>query len=439
MDMHQLLAIGVIAAMMLAFIWGRFRYDLVACAALLVALAVGVVKPEEAFTGFADDIVIIVGSALVVSGAVAKSGVMEAALQRLAPNVTAPRMQLLLLVGVVTVLSAFVKNIGALAIMIPIAFQMARRSGVSPSMFLMPMSFGSLLGGLMTLIGTSPNIIVSRVRAELTGTPFRMFDFTPVALPLAIAGVTFLVFFYWLLPARKREDLSLDEAIEIDNYTTEARVTKDSGIAEKTVADLHKLAGGDAMVTAILRSGGRRTPLPDATLRPGDILLLEGGQEALDKLVAQGGLELASRQADADTPAEEIGTVEAIVGQNSSLIGLSARQMTLFHRTGLNLLAVSRRGKRFTERLGQIRLEAGDVIVLQGNLKRLPDMLRELDCLPLADRQVRLGSVRNGIVPVAILLVAMGATALGLVPVAVAFFAAAVAMVLFGAVTPREV
>jgi di/tricarboxylate transporter len=139
MDMHQLLAIAVIAVMMLAFIWGRFRYDLVACGALLVALAVGVVKPEEAFTGFADDIVIIVGSALVVSGAVAKSGVMEAAVQRLAPNVTAPRMQLLLLVGVVTVLSAFVKNIGALAIMIPIAFQMARRSGVSPSMFLMPM------------------------------------------------------------------------------------------------------------------------------------------------------------------------------------------------------------------------------------------------------------------------------------------------------------
>jgi len=439
MDMHQLLAIAIIAVMMLTFIWGRFRYDIVACGALLVALALGTVKPEEAFTGFADDIVIIVGSALVVSGAVAKSGVMEAAVQRLAPNVTSPRMQLLLLVGVVTVLSAFVKNIGALAIMIPIAFQMARRSGVSPSMFLMPMSFGSLLGGLMTLIGTSPNIIVSRVRADLIGTPFRMFDFTPVALPLAITGIVFLTCFYWLLPKRQREDLSLDEAIEIDNYTTEARVTEESSVAEKTVADLHKLAGGDAMVTAILRQGRRRTPLPDAVLRPGDILLLEGGQEALDKLVAQGKLKLAGRQVDSEEPAEEIGAVEAIIGQNSSLVGLSAQQLSLFHRTGLNLLAVSRRDKRFTERLRQIRLEAGDIIVLQGNLKRLPDLLREFDCLPLADRQVRLGSVRNGIVPITILVLAMAATALGLVPVAVAFFAAAVAMVLFGSVTLREV
>jgi di/tricarboxylate transporter len=113
--------------------------------------------------------------------------------------------------------------------------------------------------------------------------------------------------------------------------------------------------------------------------------------------------------------------------------------LALFHRTGLNLLAVSRRDKRFTERLREIRLEAGDIIVLQGNLKRLPDLLREFDCLPLADRQVRLGSVRNGIVPVTILGLAMAATAMGLVPVAVAFFAAAVAMVLFGSVTLREV
>ncbi|HEY4201043.1 MAG TPA: SLC13 family permease [Devosiaceae bacterium] len=440
MTVSQILAFAVIAAMMAAFVWGRFRYDIVAAGALLVAIAVGIVKPEAAFSGFSDDIVIIVGSALVVSGAVAKSGIMEAALQRLAPNVTSPRIQLLLLVGTVTVLSAFVKNIGALAIMIPIAFQMARRSGVTPSMFLMPMSFGSLLGGLMTQIGTSPNIIVSRVRADLTGTPFHMFDFTPVGLPLALVGLIFLVFCYRLLPERKREDLSLDEAIEIDNYTTEARVTEDSAVRDKTVADLHKLAGGDAMVTAIVGArGARRTPLPDAILKPGDILLLEGGQEALDKLVAQGALKLSDRLVGTDNPSEEIGAVEAIIGVRSSLIGLSARQMTLFHTMGLNLLAVSRRDKRFTERLGQIRLEAGDIIVLQGNLKSLPDQLRELDCLPLADRQVRLGSVRNGIVPVAILAVAMTATAMGVVPVQVAFFAAAVLMVLVQAVTPREV
>ncbi|MFT3972736.1 MAG: SLC13 family permease [Amaricoccus sp.] len=172
MTTPQLLSITVIAAMMAAFVWGRFRYDLVAACALI--LAVGVVPFDHAFSGFSDDIVIIVGSALLISAGVARTGIMEAAIRRLAPNVTRVRMQLLLLVGVVTVLSAFVKNIGALAIMIPIAFQFARRSNVSPSAFLMPMAFGSLLGGLMTQIGTSPNIVVSRVRQELTGEGFTM-------------------------------------------------------------------------------------------------------------------------------------------------------------------------------------------------------------------------------------------------------------------------
>ena len=180
MTLPQVLAFTVIGAMMVVFIWGRFRYDLVAAGALLVAVAVGIVPFEAAFTGFSSDIVIIVGSALIVSAAVSRSGIMDDLLRRLAPNVRTPRLQLIILVVSVAGMSAVVKNIGALAIMIPIAFQMARKSGVSPSMFLMPMAFGSLLGGLMTQIGTSPNIIVPRVREEMVGQPFGMFDYTPV-------------------------------------------------------------------------------------------------------------------------------------------------------------------------------------------------------------------------------------------------------------------
>src|SRR5690606_30356250 len=241
MTTPQMLSFAVIAVMMLAFIWGRVRYDLVAAGALLVAVAVGVVPAAEAFSGFSDDIVIIVGSALVVSAAVSRSGVMEAVLGRFAPNITQPRIQLLLLVTVVGLLSAFVKNIGALAIMIPIAFQMARRSSVSPSMFLMPMSFAALLGGLITQVGTSPNIIVSRVRQDLTGESFEMFDFTAVGLPLTFAGIVFLTLFYWLLPARKREGLAVGEAVEIKNYTTEAVVGEGASVIDKTVGDLQKL------------------------------------------------------------------------------------------------------------------------------------------------------------------------------------------------------
>ncbi|WP_061936070.1 SLC13 family permease [Aureimonas sp. AU22] len=440
MTLDQVLAFTIIGGMMVAFVWGRYRYDLVAAGALLAALAAGIVKPDDAFKGFSDEIVIIVGSALVVSAAISRSGVTEAALRRFAPDISAPRSQLVVLVLIVTVLSAFVKNIGALAIMLPIAFQMAKRSGVTPSMFLMPMAFGSLLGGLMTQIGTSPNIIVSRVRGEITGAPFTMFDFTPVGAVLAAVGIVFLALFYWLLPKRQAAGGAMGAAIDIKNYTTEARVGEGSSAMGQTIGDFLKLASGDATVTAIVTaSDKRRVPLPDTVLQTGDVLLLEGDPEALDRLVDQGALVLDDRNADRPDGPAELGVAEAVVGERSELIGHTAKNLSLFHRAGLTLLAVSRRDKRFTERLGEISILAGDVIVLQGDVERLPDLLREWDCLPLAERKLRLGSVRRGLVPLLILGAAMAATATGLVPVAVAFFAAAVLMVVSGALPVREV
>ncbi|HTN62142.1 MAG TPA: SLC13 family permease, partial [Devosia sp.] len=382
---------------------------------------------------------VIVGSALIVSAAVARSGIMEVAIRRFAPNVNKPRAQLIVLVLVVTVLSAFIKNIGALAIMIPIAFQMARKSGVSPSLFLMPMSFGSLLGGLMTQIGTSPNIIVSRVREELTGTSFTMFDFTPVGATLALVGVVFLSICYKLLPERARESRSMDQAIDIKNYTTEAHVPADSPSIGQTVGAVQALGGGQAMIIGIISAKGRRrTPLPDFVVQAGDLLLLEGEVEALDKMVAQGKLTFSERR-EAEVASEYTGVVEAVIGEHSSLVGRSARELTFFDMTGLNLLAVSRRDKRFTERLAEIKFQNGDVIVLQGDLQELPDLLRQWDCLPLVERHLKLGSVRNGLVPVVILAFAMGSTALGLVPVPLAFFAAAVMMVVTRTIPLREV
>jgi di/tricarboxylate transporter len=436
MTMPQILSFATIAVMMVAFIWGKVRYDLVAAGALLVAVALGVVPAEHAFSGFSDDIVIIVGSALVVSAAVSRSGVMEAMLARVAPNITQPRIQLLLLVTVVGLLSAFVKNIGALAIMIPIAFQMARRSNVSPSMFLMPMSFAALLGGLITQVGTSPNIIVSRVRQDLTGESFQMFDFTAVGLPLTLAGIVFLALFYWLLPVRKREGLSVGEAVEIKNYTTEATVGEGAAVIDKTVGDLQKLGTGRAMVTSILGPrGNKRIPFPDATLRQGDRLIIEGEPEALDRLVEQGGLTLSDRAHHT----RDLVTVEAIIGPASPLIGTTARDYALFARTGLNLLALSRRERRFSERLRDIRIEAGDVVLVRAGRREIGGHLRDLDLLPLAERNLQLGSVRNRLTPLAILAVAMVVTALGWVPVAVAFFAAAVLIVATGALPLRDI
>jgi di/tricarboxylate transporter len=268
-----------------------------------------------------------------------------------------------------------------------------------------------------------------------------MFDFTPVGAALAAVGVVFLALFYWLLPARTRETASLHDAIDIKNYISEARVVADSAVLGKTVADLLKLADGNAMVTSIVRQRGQRvTPLPDAMLREGDILLLEGDPEALDKTTSRGKLKFSGerRQMKGSGPSE-IGAIEAVISESSFLVGLSAQRLALHDRFNVNLLAVSRKGERITERLGEAVLRVGDVIVLQGDRDRLPEILRELGCLPLAERPIKLGSVRRGLVPVVILLLAMGATALSIVPVPIAFFGAAVLMVLFKAIPVREV
>jgi di/tricarboxylate transporter len=430
MTASQISSVGVVLLMMAAFVWGRARYDLVAACALLLALAVGVVPFDQAFVGFSNDIVIIVGSALLVSAGVARSGIMEAAVQRYAPKLSGLRTQLLLLVAVVTVLAAFVKNIGALAIMLPIAYQFARRSDTSPSVFLMPMAFGALLGGLMTLVGTSPNIVVSQVREEITGEPFRMFDFTPVGAMLAVAGTVFLVLFYWLLPLRRRESRALNEALEIENYTTEAQVVTESKVRDRPLSELLELAGGDAVVTRILRGERRMAPLPDAVLRQGDVVLIEGDHAALDRIVARAGLSVTGGRETSEERQAPI-AIEGVVAADSSLIGWSAARLGLFDRFRINLLAVSRRGTRLGEKPSEVRLQLGDVLVLQGSPATLPDVLHDLGVMPLAERPVLLGSFRNGAVPVLILVVAIGATATGTLPVAIAFFAAAVAILVF--------
>jgi di/tricarboxylate transporter len=441
MTHQQILAFAIVAGMMALFVWGRFRYDLVAALSLLAAVVVGIVPADKAFSGFSDDIVIIVASALLVSAAVAKSGVLEAGLNRIGPYLRTTQLQIAVLVGVVTVLSAFVKNIGALAMMIPVAFQIARRTNTPPSSFLMPMAFGSLLGGIVTLVGTSPNIIVSRVRQELVGEPFGMFDFTPVGLGIAVLGVIFLTFGYRLLPQGRKGAASLDDALNIKNYVTEARVAPESDIIGQTVADLRKLGNDEVKVSAIIRKETRSSsPLPDAMIREDDVLLLEGEPDALESTVSRAGLKLSRehRQPETDEATDEIGVIEAIVGPNSVLTGASAERLALYERYHVNLLAVSRSGQRFTERLRTINLRSGDVIVLQGNLKKLPDTLQELGCLPLAERTIRLGSARRSLLPILILAAAMVLVAFNLLPVAIAFFGAGVLLVLFGSLTLRE-
>lgn len=425
---------------MLLFVWGRLRYDLVALAALLAALLVGVVRPDEAFQGFADDIVVIVGSALVLSAAVQRSGVVERLLAQAMKRVQRPGSQLLVLAGSVTILSALVKNIGALAMLMPGAIQTAKRSGVSPSLFLMPMAFGALLGGLMTLVGTSPNIIVARVRADITGAPFGMFDYLPVGLGLSVIGLIFLRFGYRLLPRDRAAAPSLAEALDINDYVTEARITVGAPADGWTVAELRAAGQNDVMLAGIHRESARPpVRLPSARLRAGDVLMLRGEPDALERLISRAGLTLAGDERPTElVQGDDLGAIEAVVGRESALVGATAGQLRLHETMGVNLVAVSRKGERLTERLRDLVLCPGDVIVLQGSLAGLPHRLRDLGCLPLAERAMRLGSRRASLLPLVLIGGAMTLTALGIVPVAIAFFAAAALAMLTGTLPLRE-
>ncbi|MEN3385766.1 MAG: hypothetical protein V7608_5810 [Hyphomicrobiales bacterium] len=441
MTLTQILSVGIIAATMGLFVWGRLRYDLVALISLLAAIVAGIVPADKAFSGFSDDIVIIVASALLVSAAVARSGVIEDVLQRIGPYLTTTTLQVVVLAGAVTLLSSFVKNIGALAMLMPVAFTLARRTQTSPSSLLMPMAFGSLLGGIVTLIGTSPNIIVSRVRAEIVGEPFRMFDFAPVGFGLAIAGVIFLAFGWRLLPRKRKAAATIEAAFNLEGYTTEVDVPEGSALAGKTVADLETMSEDEVEVIMIVRGRGRRhAPGGSAELKAGDILLLEGEPEALERVVGRAGLKLVhdAKGRDKDTPSDQVGVMEAVVAQDSPLVDKTVAQVKLYDRYDVSLLAVSRAGRRITQRMRAVKLQPGDVVVLQGDLSTMPEMLGELRCLPLAGRNMRLGRGGRSLLPILVLAAAMALLAANMISVSVAFFGAAVVLLLIGSLSLRE-
>ncbi len=441
MTFDQGLAFGLVALTIAAFIWGRFRYDVVAVCALLAGIAVGVVPAKDAFSGFSNDITVIIAAALVVSAAFARSGIVEAVLRPLIPRLKTEKSQVPVLTAAVTVLSTATKNVGALAILMPVALQLSRRTGSSPSRLLMPMAFGAMMGGMVTLVGTAPNIIVSQVREEMLGKPFGMYDYTPVGLALALLGLAFLAFGYRILPKDRAPAVNIEEALAANAYFTEVEAPEDWTLAKTRIGDLHALAHGEARVMMLLRKGRRQArPHPNVKVLPGDILLLQGEPQALDELINRGKLRLtrSDRPVAMEEPTEEVRVLEAVIGAESGLIGHSAQQLDLYGQHGVNLLAVSRSGYSLKQHLNRVKLKGGDVVVLQGGERTLPGALSALGLLPLAEREVRLGGFRHVFAPAAILAVAMVLVAFRAAPVAVAFFGAAVAMIAIGSLRMRE-
>lgn len=439
--LQQGLAFGLVGLTVAAFIWGRFRYDLVAVAALALGLAVGVIPAEDAFEGFANDVTVIIACALIVSAAFAKSGIVEMALKRVLPRLKTERSQVPVLTAAVTLLSMVTKNVGALAIMMPVALQVSRRTGTKQSRLLMPMAFGAMAGGMVTLVGTAPNILVAEVRQGILGQPFQMYDYAPVGLVLTGAALLFLAFGYRLLPKDRTGTIGLGAALSANAYLTEAVAPDDWALEPRSITALMALTPDELRVMALIRDGRRRArPRGNTVVRPGDTLLLKGGQETLESFIDAAKLKLVrgDRPVLLEEAKDEVHLVEAVIGAESPLTGQTVRSLDLYGQHGLNLLGVSRSGYELTQHLRTAKLQAGDVLLLQGSEAALPGLLAELRLLPLAEREMRLGGTRRKFLPALVLAAAMVMVGFGVLPVAIAFFGAAVVIVALGGLRMRE-
>jgi len=435
MTLQQALSLCLLGGLLALFVWNRFRFDIVALIALIAAIACGIVPTNKAFSGFGNPLLPLIASALVISDAVGKSGIIESLL-RLSRSLTrSPASQVGVLSGAVAVLSALLKNIGALAIFLPVAIQIARRNKRSASEFLMPMSFASLVGGMMTLIGTSPNLIASSLRQELVGKPYAMFDFLPVGAGIAVIGIAFLSVGWRLIPARAKGHSTSDMPFHVEDYLSEAQIPETSPLVGKTVAELESFADGAVSVVGIIREDNRRyTPRRHWRLFADDILVLESSSQDIHALVDGASLTLIGPEAPADPrkPAAETVATEAVIASGSPLVGRSCAQVRLRERYGVNLLAISRSEGRSTARLGNMVFREGDVIILQGPADEMSDVLASIGALPLAERNLQLGRPNRGLLTVLVLLGCVGVSAAELVPPEIAFTAGAVLVVVLG-------
>ena len=444
MTADQMAVFGILAVTLALFVWGRWRYDLVAMAALLTVFIAGLVSADQLFLGFGHPAVVTVAAVLVISRGLINAGVIDTLSHHLGKVGTRPMAQVSALTAIVIVSSGFMNNVGALALLMPVAIWMSRRSGRSPSLLLMPLAFGSLIGGLITLIGTPPNIIIALFREE-TGKPaFAMFDFTPVGAGVALAGLLFIALVGWRLTPRRKGQIAPEELFEIDSYISEILIPEDSKFVGQTIFHLTSAMEKETEATVVdLVRNGRHLPAPSwyEIIQADDIVMVKAAPEDLKTLVDGLGLKLAESKSHPKTTlgSEDVRIVEAVIATDSPLAGKTAASLYLRHNYGVNLLAIARSGRRLKSQLGQTQLIIGDILLLQGKDESLQNLLKTFKCLPLAERGFRIGQPSRIVMAVGIFILAMLFSIFNVLPVQVAFAASAVIMILAGLVPLKEI
>ncbi|KAA3634722.1 MAG: SLC13 family permease [Proteobacteria bacterium] len=445
MPSDQTLLFTLLVAIFAMLIWGRVRYDAVAFGALATAVVIGVVPVDNAFDGFGHPATVIIALVLIVSRALSNSGVVDLIARWVSHLSSSLFTHISVMSAVAAALSAVMNNVAALALLMPVDVNTAKKAGRSPALTLMPLSFASILGGMITLIGTPPNIIVAAFREETLGESYGMFDFTPVGVACAVVGVLYVSLIGWrLIPRGRRESDSSKELFELKDYIAEVRVAENSKTIGKQVRELDELCESHGVAVIGLIRNGRRMPggARRIEIAEGDVLAIEADAKTIDAFAGDAGLEYEATEprenAEADLPSE-LKLVEAVVRPGARIEGRSARSMHLLDHYGVTLLGVSREGTRFRQQIRTLKLAAGDVLLLLGPEERVTDIIDWIGALPLASRELELTQRRKAGLTVGIFAAAIACASAGLLYLPVALAIACILFVASGVVRGRQV
>ena len=435
MTPDQIILFTLFGAVFAFLLWGKFRYDLVAFTALMLGVVLGVVPTKDAFTGFGHSATLVVALVLVVSAGLVRSGAVFLITRTLVDSSRALGGHIALMGGVGGILSAFMNNVAALALLMPVDIQTARKAGRAPGLSLMPLSFATILGGMVTLIGTPPNIIIAAIREEKLGAPFAMFDFAPVGGVTAICGLLFVALIGWrLIPQRSDSAGSRDPMDDYAGYIAELTVPQESKHIGKRLRELYETAEkNDVAILGLVRDGKRRYgTASNSTLRGGDALVLEATPDALDEFRAALGLDFADEKREGHLRAENDGlaVIEVVVTEQSRINGKTSQAIGLTWRQRTVLMGISRRGKSIRKQVRKTEIQTGDILLLLVPQDHASDVTEWLGCLPLAQRGLAVTEDKKVWLAIGLFAAAVVAASLGLIYLPVALGLVVVAFVL---------
>ncbi|WP_420858388.1 SLC13 family permease [Marivivens marinus] len=440
MTQHQIILFSLFGLVFALLLWGRYRYDLVAFSALMAGVVLGVVPTKDAFSGFGHPATLVVALVLVVSAGLVRSGAVMLITRTLVDSSRKLGTHIAIMGAVGGALSAFMNNVAALALLMPVDIATARKAGRAAGVTLMPLSFATILGGMVTLIGTPPNIIIASIRGEALGTPFAMFDFAPVGGIVAIAGLVFVALIGWrLIPQKDGAGLEGDPLRDYAEYLSELAVPDGSPLVGQRVRDLDDLAEtADIGILGLIRDG-KRMPgrARNSTIRAGDHLVIESAPDALDEFRVAQKLDLTDNTVDA--AGSDMVIIEAVATPDARINGKSAQTIGLAWRQRAILLGLSRRGKPIRSRIRKTEVQAGDILLLLVPKEAAADVIDWLGCLTLADRGLTVTADRKVWLGIGLFAAAVLAASLGLVYLPVALGIVVVAFVLTGILPLREI